>query len=469
MIYNSRYMQNSEGYDGRRFLLISVSLTSFLMTFMASSVNIALPSIGKEFSMNAVSLSWVNSIYLLTIAAFIVIFGKIADLKGRKKTYNAGMFIYAAGTLLVALSTSSLMLIICRFIQGTGASLMIAPGIALISSVYPTNGRGRALGIYVSVVYLGHSLGPVIGGVMTQNLGWRSLFYASFFLMIIAIVISLLKMKGEWTEGQDEKFDYTGSVIVVLTLTAITYGLSILPSLAGILTTVAGIIGVFVFIWWEKKLAYPLININIFRQNRSYAFSNLSALICHTVTYAVAFLISLFLQYIKGFDAQTAGIIMLALPSVQVILSVVIGRLSDRMKPHIISSAGMMLLTLGLFLFIFLNEDSSVGFIVLVLVLHGFGLALFIAPNVNLIMNSVDDRYYGAASSTVATMRNIGIILSMGIVMMLLSILLGSVEISAEYFPDFISAVKLAFIIFSVICFIGIFISLKSGETQKGK
>jgi len=433
---------------------------------MGSSVNIALPSIGSEFAMDAISLGWVATAYLLAAATFVVPFGRVADIYGRKRIFMCGVLIFAVSSLLLAISASATMLISFRILQGIGGAMVLGTGVAIITSVFPAEERGKALGINVAAVYLGLSLGPFLGGFLTQHFGWRSIFLVNVPLGLIILAFIFWRLKGEWAEAKGERFDITGSIIYTLMLAAIMYGLSLLPEMLGVWLILAGVLGFVAFVKWEMKVESPVLNMNLFRNNTVFALSNLAALINYSATFAVSFLLSLYLQYIKGLSPQSAGVILVSAPVVQAIFSPLAGRLSDKIEPRIVASTGMGLTVVGLVFFTFLSEETSLGFIVAGLVILGFGFALFSSPNTNAVMSSVGKRVYGVASATLATMRQVGMMFSMGIAMLLFAIDIGRVQIIPEYYPLFLKSVNSAFIIFVVLCFGGIFASLARGKIR---
>lgn len=417
--------------------------------------------------MDAVLLAWVPTSYLLSATVFLLPFGRIADIYGMKRIFTYGIVIYIISSLLAATSTSAIMLILFRIPQGIGGSMIFGTGVAIIASAYPVEERGRALGINVAAVYLGLSLGPFLGGLLTQHFGWRSIFLANLPLGLIVITLLLWKLKGEWAEAKREKFDLSGSVIYGLAVVAIIYGLSTLPEILGLVVILIGILGFVAFVWWETKAASPILNMNLFKNNRVFAFSNFAALINYSATFAVAFLLSLYLQYTKGFSPQTAGMVLLSMPAIQAIFSPLAGRLSDRIAPQILASVGMALTTIGLILLTFLGQNTAIGFILVSLIILGFGFAFFSSPNTNAVMSSVEMKTYGVASATLATMRQIGMMLSMGIAMLIFAIYIGRVEITPEYYSAFVAGMKTAFVIFAALCFVGIFASLARGKLKK--
>jgi len=434
---------------------------------MITSINIALPVIGKEFSIDAVLLNWVVTSYILASSMFLIPFGKLADIYGRKKIYTYGFIVFIIGSLLSALSTSATLLIFFRFFQGIGGAMIISTGLAIITSVTPLTERGKALGISVAIVYFGQSVGPFIGGVLTQQYGWRSIFYIVIPLCLIVLFLIFWKLKGEWIESKVAKFNYTSSIIYSLSFLAIMYGFSLIPERNSIWLISAGVISFLYFIWRETKVDNPLLDINLFRKNRVFAFSNLTNLINYSATYAVIFLMSLYLQYIQMLTPQNAGLVLMSKTVVQGIFSPITGSLSDRIDPHKLSSLGMGFVAVALFLFAFLNSQTSLTFIIFVLIVLGIGLGLFVPPNTNAIMSSVDTKHHGISSATLATMRQTGMLVSMAVVMLIFALLIGKVEITPQHYDSFIIATKIAFVVFGILSISGIFFSLAKGSLQE--
>ncbi|MGD8463978.1 MAG: MFS transporter [Anaerolineae bacterium] len=451
----------------RRAALIAAGLASFLTPFMDSATNVALPAISHEFAMDAVTLNWIRTAYLLATAMFLVPFGKIADIHGRKRIFIYGLAAFTAAAFLIGLSTSSTMLISLRVVQGFGSAMIFGTGVAILTSVFPPGERGRVLGINVAAVYLGLSLGPTIGGFLTQQLGWRSIFYLTVVLGLTALAFAVLRLKGEWAEAEGESLDLPGSIVYALSLVALIVGVSWLPEASGAVLIGGGILGLGLFVAWESRASNPILNVRLLTSNRTFAFSNLAALINYGATASVAFLLSLYLQYIQDLSPQQAGFVLVAQPVIMAILSPVTGRLSDRIEPRILASAGMLFTALGLTLMIWIDPNTSLGAIVLRLGLLGFGFALFSSPNMNAIMGSVSKRFYGVASGTLATMRVMGQMFSQGIALLLFALYIGRVEITPANYPAFMLSMKVAFGIFAALCALGIFASLARGKVRE--
>lgn len=455
-----------EGSINKNLVLFIASLPSFLVPFMMSSLNIALPSIGQEFSLNAIQIGWIATSYILTSAVFLLPFGKIADIYGRKKIFTLGVLVFTTSSFLCALSRSASVLILFRIMQGIGASMIFSNGVAILTSVFPPRERGKALGINIASVYIGLSLGPTLGGVLTHSLGWRSIFLLNVPMGLLVIFLSVIKLKSEWTGAKGEKFDYFGSGIYSLMLVFLMYGLSKLPAISGSISIGIGTLGLFGFLLWERRTRNPVLNVNLFKDNKPFALSNLAALVNYSATSATAFILSLYLQYIKGLGPREAGLVLLSQPIMQAIFSPITGRLSDRIEPRILASTGMILCVLGLSMLTFLTIETSLSFVIASLMFLGLGFALFSSPNTNAVMSSVNRQFYGVASGILSTMRMIGQMLSMGIIMLIFSMYIGNVKITPEYHLTFVLASKIAFTIFAVMCFGGIFASLARGKVH---
>ncbi len=433
---------------------------------MGSSVNIALPSIDKDFSLDAVALGWMVTIYILAAAIFAVIFGRLGDIYGRKKVFLGGLILYFITSVLSALAPSGLFLIIFRGLQGIGAAMIFSTAVAILASVFPAHERGSALGINVAAVYIGLSLGPVLGGLLTQYFGWRSIFAVNALLGCVVIVMALWKLKGEWAESRGERFDGIGSVLYGLALAILIYGLTLLPSWTGAAFIFAGLAGLVLFVHCELRTKNPVLNVNLFRNNTVFLLSSLAALVNYSATTGVGLLLSLYLQYVQGLGPSAAGLIMVSQPFLQAVLSPFAGKISDRIEPRVVASLGMTLTTISLIMLIFVSRDTSLVYIIINLMILGTGFALFSSPNTNAIMRSVERKFYGVASATVATMRLIGQMMSLGIVTLLFALFIGRVQITADTSVAFMDSYKMAFIIFAVLCAGGIIASLRRGNTR---
>ena len=460
---------NMSWTNTQKSALTIAAITSFLNPFLISAVNVALPAIEKAFGMDAVTLSWVITSYLLSSAILLLPMGKMADMRGIKKIFTIGVVIFSITTFLCGIAYSGTMLIVFRVIQGIGGSMTMTTAPAILVMAFPQEQRGRVLGISVSAVYLGLATGPFVGGILTQQLGWRSVFIISSLFGLFAAIITFLFLGKDKKEKIQAPIDISGSITYALALMALVFGSSKIPETTGwlLLATGALLLGTFVFI--ENRSQNPVIDLRLFSRNRLFAFSNIAALINYSATFAIVFLLSLYLQKIQLLSPQKAGTILLAQPLVMAILSPVAGQWSDRIQPRYLSSLGMALSAIGLLWMVFLNQETSHTVIVLNLILVGLGFALFSSPNMNTIMSSVNKDQYAIASGVSSSMRVVGQIVSMTIVTFFMAWFLGKSSIMEVSNELFMNSVKWAFSAFSLLAFVGVYFSMARGNIQRAK
>lgn len=450
--------------SGKKILLLISSLASFLVPFTVSSLNVALPAIGTTFGLDAVTLGWITTAYLLTAAVCILPFGRIADIYGRKRIFLIGNTLFAIGSTLAATSVSGTMLILSRAIQGLGGAMVFATSVAIITIVFPPGERGRAIGIITATVYAGLSLGPVLGGYLTQHYGWSSIFLFNVPIALLVTILTLAYLHEEWTPAQDSRLEWAGVLLYGLTLVGIMYGLAILPSAYGAICISAGLISGLFFIRWEKKQQDPFIDLTIFSNNRTFLYSNIAAMINYSVVFAVGLLLSLSLQYNRGIDPATTGLILLAQPLIQMIVSPAAGHLSDSVDAGIVATVGMIFTTLGLIILVFTIPNHSLIMIIFGLAILGLGYGLFSSPNTNAIMSSVDTRHQGIASGMVSTMRSIGQLISLAITMVVFSLIIGTVQITPTVYQQLLTSTTIILVIFVVLSIAGVYTSYNRGS-----
>jgi EmrB/QacA subfamily drug resistance transporter len=446
-----------------RVALAVATLASFLTPFMGSATNVALPAIGRDMGAGAVALSWVTTSYLLSAAVVLVPFGRLADLHGRKRVFVGGLVVYTVTSALCALAPSHAALVAARALQGIGGGMVFGTGMALLTSIFPAGRRGTALGVNVAAVYLGLSLGPPVGGLLSQQLGWRSVFAANVVLSAAGAVLAGRGLRGEWREAAGGRLDVVGALLQGAGLCLLMLGLGRLPSESGATLAALGTAALAAFVAWERRAGDPLLDVTLFARNRVFAFSNLAALINYAATFAVGFLLSLFLQSVRGLGAQAAGALLAAQPLVQAALSPFAGRLSDRVDPRLVASSGMGLTAVGLALLTLVGPATSAAFVVGCLVLLGAGFGLFSSPNSNAVMASVEARSFGVAAATLAVARLLGQVLSMGLASLVLALHLGHAPGISEPAVGFVSGMRAAFALFAVLCGVGVLASLARG------
>lgn len=449
-------------------LIIVVAFTSFMGTFLISSVNIALPAIARSFSLDAVSLSWVVTSFLLSTAMFLLPVGRWGDLSGIHRIFKSGVVIFTLSTLLCGLTVSGWQMIVLRFIQGIGAAFTNTTGSAMLVAAFSPRYRGRVLGFSVSAVYLGLASGPFAGGFLTQYLGWRSIFHLSALLGAGTTIIAFLFLEKDGSSFHPgRKVNLTGTFFYMAGLVILVYGSSLIPSSSGWLLMGGSILFLVLFWMMEQRSPLPVIDTRLFTQNRLFAYSNLAALINYSATFAIVFLLSLYLQKVRGLNPRDAGSILIAQPVVMALLSPLTGRLSDRIEPRYLTTAGMTLSALGLAFFSRLTESTPLWMVVSLLAGVGLGFALFSSPNMNTIMSSVDKGRYGQASGTASTMRVVGQIISMTIVTLFFASIFGKQTMETVTPAMFLKAMKWGFTIFALICTAGIYFSYSRGKLSR--
>jgi drug resistance transporter, EmrB/QacA subfamily len=451
-----------------RSVLIVVMITSFITPFTGNAINIAIPAIASEFHSTPVLLNMVVASYIIASAAFLLPFGRLGDIIGRRKVFVVGMVSFTVTSFFCAIAFSLESLILFRVLQGVASAMIFGTSMAILISFVPPQERGKVIGLTVSSTYLGLSLGPVLGGFITAYLSWRFIFYFNSLLGLFVAIFTLLKVPSDSNTTPKETFDLVGSVLCVAGIVSILYGVS---SISSVFWTryvlLAGLVLFIIFIRYEMSLTSPLIKIEMFTRNVPFAFSNLAALINYAATFASTYMMSLYLQTVMGYNPETAGLILLAQPIVMAILSPYAGKLSDRKQPRMVASWGMGITAIGLFIFIFLSRSTPIGLVIANLMLIGLGFALFSSPNTKAVMSSVSKTFYGVASSTLGTMRLVGQAISMTIVTLITSLYMETLNIgSSNYVIQYLKSSKTAFVVFTVICCLGIFASLARGSME---
>lgn len=452
--------------EKKNLILLICTVLSFFTVFAVNAVNIVIPTIASEFHMSNIVQNWVTIIFLLVVAVLSIPAGQISGKHGLKKVTIISIILFIVISIVNVCVTSQEQFLACRFILGIALSFINVTSMAMIVSAFPPQERGKALGINITGVYVGLSLSPVLGGILNYNLGWRSvvLFGVPFLFVILALLLT--RIDEEWISFENVSLDLKGSFTYAVGMVLFMYGFTILNTQLGIILTILGVIILVVFGLIELRQANPVFDIRFFK-NHKFLSANFASLCAYLATYAVTTILNYHLQYIKGFDSQTAGIILLVAPLCQVVLAPIAGRLSDRFVPQILAAIGMGLGTVSLFLFSSLNAGTSMEFLIVAMVIYGVAFGLFSPPNTNVIMGSVPPKDTSAASAAVATMRSVGQAMSMGILTLVFAFIMGDVPIIAEYYPLLITSCQITCVICVVLCIASVFASLvgmKSNE-----
>lgn len=398
----------------RNWILFSTCIAVFMATLDGSIVNITLPVISRYFSVSINSVQWVVTAYLLTISSLLLIWGKISDIHGRKVLFTVGLGIFTLGSLLCGLSNSYAMLIGARVVQAIGASITMALVQGIVTSIFPAGRRGKALGVIGTVVAIGSLVGPSLGGVLVHLVGWRSIFYINIPFGILGIFLTMFLLNESGEKLEKKTFDVKGSIVFVFSIGLMFIGIL---SLQDGLLSQSWVIGMMLlsfllflwFIWYERRQKNPLLEIKLFK-NAVFSLSLSTVYIFFLAMFAYIFFMPFYLQYVLNLNILTAGLIMSVYPITTGIVSPISGWMSDKHAKVPLAMIGLSINTLALVLLSFLNANTSKFQVMVLIIMLGFGSALFQSPNTNAIMSSVARNKVGVAGSINAFSRNFGMI-----------------------------------------------------------
>ena len=444
--------------EKKNIILIICTILNFIAVFASNAVNIIIPTIAVEFHMSNIVQNWITIIFFLVMAMLSIPAGQISGKYGLKKVTIISSALFIIISVANVLVTSSEQFLFCRLVLGLILAFINVTSMAMVVSAFEPHERGKALGLNITGVYVGLSLSPFLGGVLNYQLGWRSviLFSVPFLIVIMAL---LLRMDDEWITFKGIPLDLKGSVAYAIGIALFVYGFTILNEVLGVVLTVIGIIILIAFALIELRQDHPVFDIR-FLKNREFLSANLASLCAYLATFAVTTILNYHLQYIKGFDSQTAGIILLVAPVCQVIFAPIAGRLADRHVSQILAAIGMGLGTVSLILFSTLSYETSLAFLVVSMIIYGVGFGLFSPPNTSVIMGSVPPKDTSVASASVSTVRTVGQAMSMGILTLIFAFVMGNVPIVEEYYPLLMSSCQITCLICVGLCLASVFASL---------
>ncbi len=452
---------------GKKHLLLISAGGSFLAPFMVSALIVAIPTIGREFSMSASEMSWLATAFFLAASMFLLPMGRIADIFGVKLVFTAGICVYFFSALLAALAPSSEILIAARFLNGMGAAMIFGTSFALLSLSLPENERGQALGINIAANMLGFSLGFQAGGLLTYYLSWRGFFLLTLPIDLLVLALIVLKLPGECAYSRGQKLDLKGAGMIAVLLFLMVTGLSELPRSQGAISLIAGLVLLVIFAFWEMRSNSPIIDPRLLAKNRPFAYASAAVLIFNAGSFAVIFLFSLYLQYLRGFDAREVGLILLAATLIMAALVSYAGRLSDRFRAYLISSAGISISILGILPMIFLDSTTPLEAVLIEFLLLLTGVALFTPPMVKIVLSCISREMYGVGSSLAEMMRLLGNSMSMAITSVAFTQFLGGADIKPEHYPAFLESMRAIFAVFFVLLLFGLALTVAAGRRRR--
>ena len=424
--------------------LIAVCAGYLIAPMGMAAVNVAIPALAQDLQANASKVAWLPTLYVLASVAFMLPFGKLADNYGRKRIYALGLVLNALCAFMCAVATNIDWILFWRFAQGIAGAMIFSTGVAIITSVTPANKRGAALGVLAAFVYIGLTIAPAIGGWLTQWLGWRSVFYFQIPFVVVLVIFIKFRLHGEWKNDVHSRFDWIGSGIFALFAFSLVYGLSELPNLLGFVLLAISLLSLTGFIIHQSLDKQPLIRVQMFRESRVFSLSLGTSFLMYGSNFAIIFLLSLYLQYIKGFGPAYAGQILLVQAFVMAIVAPFAGKLADRFQPRIIATLGCSIVALGFSALIHLNEQTSALYIALSLGIVGFGFGLFSTPNNSAIMGSVKEQEVGVASASMNLSRTIGNLVGMSLVNLMIHYYIGDATFGGNTNTELMSTISLA-------------------------
>lgn len=446
-------------------VLITVCIAQFMAPFMLTAVGVALPSLGRDLGASAMQLSLVEQLYVVSLAMAMLTFGRLGDIVGQRRVMLPGLALFTGLTCSLGFAASVEMVMVQRFFQGLGAAMMLSGSLALVAAAYPPQMRGRKIGLVSACTYAGLSVGPVLGGYVTGHFGWRQVFLMSVPLGLAATGMCLLGMREAAKNASGDHMDWRGGLAYAASVGLVMLGAAHARELPlGPAMIAGGVIGLALFLRLQARTQSPLLDVGLLRHNRFFTLSCLAALGNYAATFGLTFFMSLYLQYAKGLPPRLAGFVLLAQPVMQVMASPLAGRLTERIAPARLATIGMLLSSAGLFAAAAtIGPDTQLWLLVLELAVIGTGFGVFITPNSTAIMGSVPKRQFGLASGMVASMRTLGMAVSMTSITLFFAMFMGNAAIAPDTLPAFLTSLRVGLTAFAVYSCLGVILSLLRG------
>lgn len=403
----------------RWLILLAVGVGSFMSALDGSVVNTILPVVRGAFGSDVASIEWVVTVYLLVVSGLLLSVGRLGDLRGHRLVYVLGFVVFVLGSALCGLAPSVIALVASRALQALGAAMLFANAPAILTKNFPAVERGRALGLQATMTYLGLTAGPSLGGWLSDQLGWRSVFYINLPVGLTAVWLSLRFIPRDPAPEQAERFDPAGAVLFLLGLVTLLLGLNqghawgwtSLP-IIGLMAAAVLLLSAFVAV--ESRVRFPMLDLSLFRR-RLFSASVTSAVLNYVCLYSIVFLLPFYLIQGRGLSPSHAGLLLTAQPLVMAVVAPLSGTLSDRIGSRIPSSLGMAILACGLFMLSRLGPQSPLATVAAALAVAGLGTGIFISPNTSALMGSAPRNRQGIASGVLATSRNVGMVIGVGV------------------------------------------------------
>ena len=453
------------GASSPGLVLLTVGAAQFMSPFMLTAVGVALPSMGDQLGATAMQLGLVEQLFVLSMAMGMLTFGRLGDLVGQRRVVLSGLVLFTAVTVSLGLAPNIDVVMVLRFLQGTGSSMMLGCSLAMVAAAYPKERRGSKIGIVSACTYSGLCIGPVIGGFITAQFGWRFVFLAAVPLGIIAIAVCLWGIRESVCQSAGSRLDWRGGLVFGISVLLFMEGAAHAKQIPiGPLMIALGLIGFAAFFILESHTEFPLLDVTLLTRNRFFALSLLAAMGNYAATFGITFMMSLYLQYVKGMSPREAGFLLLFQPALQLIAAPIAGRLADRMPARRLTSIGMLTSSLGLILAaITLTGDTPIWLLSIELAIIGAGFGIFIAPNSTAIMGSVREHQFGIASGMIGTVRTLGMAVSMSSITLVIALFMGEDKIEPQTVGLFLRSMRAGLVLFAIFSCLGMVVSYFRG------
>lgn len=448
----------------RRMVLLACCFAGFITPLLSTMMNLSLVNIGQEFGAGSHQLAYVNTAFLLSSVVFMVPMAKVGDIVGKKRIFMTGVAVIAVTCLVAPFSPDFWFLIACRAVMGLGSACIVTTSVSMITDVFPHENRGGAIGLQTMCVYIGLAAGPVVGGLLNDAFGWHSLFYIIVPIAVVAVVC-MMAFRSEIRPDEGGRFDSKGSVLYGIAIVLSMGGMINLPETWAYAMLVVGVLFLAVFVWSQLRTPHHLLNVRLFK-GRVFSGSCLATFMNYASSYSISYFLALYLQSIGNLTATEAGMFMLVQPAIQAVLTPYFGRLSDRLADkRVLPTVGLVISAFGIATILTYGVGTPLSTVVVTQIIIGIGFSMFSAPNTSIIMGSVDPRETGEASAMVAVMRQTGMMVSMGIAMLFISVIMGSADnLSPETYDSFITVMRCSFGVCVAMCIVGAVVSLFRGK-----
>jgi EmrB/QacA subfamily drug resistance transporter len=453
------------GAQHKWWIFLAVGIGTFMSALDGSVVNTILPIIRTYFSSDVAAVEWAVVIYLLVVSSLLLSFGRLGDLRGHKAIYVWGFVIFVAASAACGLAPTVGFLAGARGVQAIGAAMLFANAPAILSKSFPPSQRGQALGMQATMTYLGLTVGPSLGGWLAQSFGWRAVFYINVPVGLLAFLLSTLYIEAEKPDtAHTDRFDAAGALLFAVGLFALMLALNeghdwgwTSPAVLGCLAAAVVLLGA--FLWLENRRPAPMLDLSLFRV-RVFSAATASAILNYVCLYFVVFLMPFYLLQGRNLGPAQAGLYLTAQPIVMAIVAPISGSLSDRIGSRLLSTLGMLILAVGLFVLSRLGPTTPPGLTLAGLAVAGLGTGIFISPNTSALLGSAPRQRQGIASGILATARNVGMVLGVGLAGAILTTFTAAGGDAMLF-----SAITAGFLVASGLGLVGVVVSSVRGNT----